>query len=358
MPEAPLVLQCWKGWDEGTDTNSANLGHPFSYEHALFGDAWFIGGDVEFGPFRLIPAVRDHNRAYEQPTAFLRITYKKMPETLSRIKADPEAVIQELNTSSDTSAYHGGDLKDEIAALAGLAVGGAFEAGPAIRRSRRGDSHDWTTPYITWRPVPRGGARDPLFFTLGARRTDDLELLKRLKGLDPEPLRELVRSARQRQVALQLVTHEPALSWLLLWFAVETVAAYWLSGPPCGKQRGDVGKRVPDFIKKFAPSQPPDRPHPNAQIEWTELSELMKVVYKHRNAALHDGIPFPSPMWQTPAPQHEEWAAPEERPTGAISELARWSPEDMALHLHVFEYVVRGSIKKWWEANCPRKATE
>ena len=48
--------------------------------------------------------------------------------------------------------------------------------------------------------------------------------------------------------------------------------------------------------------------------------------------------------------KHEQWDAASETPTGFRTHArdGTWVHEDVPLHLHVFEYIVRNALLDWW----------
>ena len=99
---------------------------------------------------------------------------------------------------------------------------------------------------------------------------------------------------------------------------------------------------------KFLPEPPPRRPKHHQHLwECKALKKTMKIIYRYRSKALHDGSPFPEPMCRPPG-----WPFPEERPMGLASQTqgAIWMAKDIPMMLHTFEYIVRKSLLKWWES--------
>jgi hypothetical protein len=185
------------------------------------------------------------------------------------------------------------------------------------------------------------------------------------------------------QDALWLIESEPELAWLLLVSSLEIAANEWQ------KERGDAVKRLEtskpelyefllhhedpeilrrvadsfadslgitrkfvDFVLEFLPSPPNDRPGELwAQFEWTQdnLRRAMKAIYSYRSKALHDGRPFPLPMCSLP--HHDRsWKAPAEIMTslGTSDGTGTWLKKDVPMHLHLFEYIAREVLLKWW----------
>jgi hypothetical protein len=208
-----------------------------------------------------------------------------------------------------------------------------------------------------------------------------LETLLRLK---PEAATCLIRSARLYQDALWLAESEPALSWLLLASAVETGAVYWRAEKEPALERfktakpklfdylskfddGNAAGRVADafndsfgvtrkfldFMLTFRPEAPTPRPAWGG-IDWSDqsLEAILKIVYRYRSKALHEGKPFPAPMCLPPL----RYAGPAltEKPHGDMSVSGgTWKEKDVPLLLHTFEYITRKVLLKWWSSMCP-----
>jgi hypothetical protein len=94
------------------------------------------------------------------------------------------------------------------------------------------------------------------------------------------------------------------------------------------------------------------RPPVKGQIAWDapNLKRIFSKIYEYRSSALHGGTPFPLPMC-LPALKPHGWDAPYEKPSGlAISSKGgTWRAEDVPILLHVFHYIVRGALLKWWQ---------
>jgi len=80
-----------------------------------------------------------------------------------------------------------------------------------------------------------------------------------------------------------------------------------------------------------------------------EIKEIAKLVYKHRCAALHEGIAFPASMCMPPMKcKKDNIITYQEKPTSMAASGAVFLSDDCPLLLHVFECVVRGCIINWW----------
>jgi hypothetical protein len=192
----------------------------------------------------------------------------------------------------------------------------------------------------------------------------------------------IVRAARLYQDALWVAESEPALAWVLFVSAVETAAGHWdiqADSPRTRLQasrpdieqllltKGDdqfvdsVAKLLTDsmgstrkfrtFLLKFHPDPPSERPHEYYQLLWDEptLKKAFDVIYRYRSKALHAGTPFPYPMCGPPSnvgrPYNE---VPEGLATAAYGGI--WTRKDVPMLLHLFEYIVRSALLRWWES--------
>ena len=120
-----------------------------------------------------------------------------------------------------------------------------------------------------------------------------------------------------------------------------------------------VTKKFVDFVITFRPPEPESSQwtqRPVASIDWSEasLKKILKIVYKYRSKALHEGRPFPVPMCE-PAHTGDDCASAE-KPRGHMSMGGGvWRDEDLPLLLQTFEYITRMTILNWWRAGAPRE---
>ena len=149
---------------------------------------------------------------------------------------------------------------------------------------------------------------------------------------------------------------EPELSWLMLVSSVETAANGWWKGQdddPEARLReskpelcaelasSDLGaairivaKHIADslgvtrkflsFLLQFLPDPPRERPAAEwCQHSWMkeEMRRTLRLVYKYRSQALHDGVPFPAPMCEPPLSLDPKWPAPCEKPIGLAASM-------------------------------------
>jgi hypothetical protein len=106
------------------------------------------------------------------------------------------------------------------------------------------------------------------------------------------------------------------------------------------------------FLQAHLPDAPAQRP-PVGKVDWSgkKIRVALSQIYEYRSLALHAGVPFPAPMCSPPFSVSHENETPTERPLGlaVASSGGVWKYEDLPMHLHVFAYIVRGALMKWWE---------
>ncbi len=173
---------------------------------------------------------------------------------------------------------------------------------------------------------------------------------------------------------------QPELSWLMFVSAVEVAAGQWRSAKDSDLERmqasrpdmvalltpyGDdlvqrVAKEIADymgstkafteFLINFVPAPPERRPDYN-QHSWEvpELTKTFKLIYKYRSLALHGGTPFPFPMCSQVHLLADGVYPEKPRGLGSQAKGAVWDAKDTPMLLHLFEYIVRKSLLKWWQ---------
>ena len=357
------------------------------YEHLMYSDAW-LTGEVSTGlePYSFLNLV-----SFPEEPGIVRPTFV--------IRWSLHVVFDRPNfDKTDASRYHGGEMIDEIAALASLKCGVRFRAGGLARRFEvRGDPKGRP---VAWgsRPEPGitiGNRRLVLPMVTGEHSIMGVEQLKSFPSLRPKQAIALVRSARLYQDALWLAESEPSLSWLMLVSAVETAANLWSRSADSPLDRfkdsrpglveyliatgidgladkvanefADVvgaGKKFREFLLKYLTEPPPKRPPNYVQADWSteSLGRAFRKIYDYRSKALHDGVPFPWPMCQPPVKYEKSWEAPEERPFGLGMSVsgAIWLGSDLPMLLQTFEYITRRALNAWWSdmaAECAQTIT-
>ena len=353
-------------------------------EIELFSDACFKGTEVDHGPYTLInaepfppiqPSYLMHGRLVLHYGSFL----------------DPNKDPTSHPNGTDTSMYHGGGLRDEMAALYSLCFGSRIKAGGTIRKQRPWDKY----------PKPRIPRPDetPIFshphderyllpWHIGEKKMGLVqEHINNYIKLKPRQASTLIRAARLYQDAVWLSENNPELSWLLLGSSVEVAADYAyternsdpvkqfkelkptlaeaLNGLGEDSQRaieivsshleGLIGstKKFRQFLCDFAPIEPPTERPPYQTIRWDKpsLKKVFNKIYDYRSKALHGGTPFPEPMCRPPEKGHKDKSFVEYPSVGIAGATlgSSWKAQDVPIHLHIFEYIVRYSLLRWWQ---------
>jgi hypothetical protein len=325
----------------------------------------------------LNPVAVQQRRGEFRPAIIVRVEH--------HLGDDPSEIINRMS-KTDQRWYHGGGLYDELAALTSLALGIRGKAGGVTRDF---DVDSGTDP----RGRPIGYAADPVDTppprrrvivrnALARRSLDEIRVFANLPAVSAAMAIAVVRAARLYQDALWISDTDPSLSWVLLVSAVEVAAIAWRrkNDPPVERMRaskptlepllrdygGDelvqrVAEEIADymgatrkfreFILKFVPNPPAERPGDAGQHPWDEptLKSTLDKVYRYRSQALHSGVPFPIPMCE-PGIIADGWTTPSEIPVGSAMEASggTWLQEDTPLLLNTFEYMTRGALLNWW----------
>lgn len=377
----------WRAQLEKSSPYSATEIQLFS--DASFISTSFIGPDVEHGPYSAI------NAEPFPPIEPRQLMHGRLIVRYEHY-LDPNQDPTIFAHSTDTSRYHGGTLSDEIAALYSLCLGVRLKAGGIVREFS--PENEYGKPRIP-RPdetpifFPPQDGRYILPWHPSERKLSDIQArINTYILLEPKQASVLVHATRLYQDAVWLAESDPEISWLLLVSAVEVAADYWYSKEnlsPDSRERlehfkpdlvqdlnnlkGDgaeaieivskhlegllgATKKIRCFLANFRPQEPPpDRPTPTYfQVDWDQpsLEKIFKKVYEYRSKALHGGTPFPKPMCRPPRLDYQNHL-PVERPDVGIATStlgASWKAEDVPVHLHIFEYVVRRSLLNWWQS--------
>ena len=300
--------------------------------------------------------------------------------------------VEDMQKKRD-DIYHGGNPVDEIAALASLALGVRLKAGGQTREFRVGENDD---PRGV--PMVFGSIRDPVIPVgnsslilpkscgsyMHRNIRQELKPFAKFPKISNSDATALVRAARLYQDALWIAESEPSLAWLMFVSAMEAAANHWRNslGNPSdivkeldpdlykiakGTKETDSANKVIcraaktlkatkkfiDFSMNFRPPPPPERPeHKWAQHSWKrkKFRATLSKIYDHRSRALHDGLPFPAPMCQPPViySRHDLPEIP--LGLGASSGYSTWPAKETPILLHTYEYIVRGSLLKWWNS--------
>jgi hypothetical protein len=362
----------WANWRAYLDGKQARSAHEFD----LYSDSVIHGTARDFGPYRVMNLVAGERRetALARPVMTLRIRYATNPN------------------SEDEDADHGKRHPDEMSALIALVLGIRLQAGGQTRYFDFGDNGE-----PLGNPRAQAEVQTPLMLQgawseiiAHARRTadlDELSLLDTYPQLDAAVATALIRSARLYQEALWISEREPWLAWLLLVSAVEVVANAHKHGGEASPvdllrefdpRLADVAQKYGDacvhdvaatqvkllgatkkflgFLQTFMPDPPENRPT-EYRVDWTwgGLIGLLKQIYRMRSEYLHAGVPFP---WQLRGAPESHESIPTERHPDHIEEARqrdgkRLCDADLPMHVHVFEYIVRGALVRWWQSVVP-----
>lgn len=338
-----------------------------AFEFPLFTDAHVVGNAVSIGPYLFLNSVAT-GRTPMKPALFVRV----------EVHIDNDLVPMD---ATDFTTYHGGEITDELAALASLALGRRMKAGTITRRfhDRYGDNRglpcaDEGYGQLTF--VQRGGLILPSARL--AASLADIEPLRALPTLPPATVVSLLRAARLYQESIWLCEADGAIAWLLMVSAIEAAARDFASDDdPISRLRNakpdivetienkcsdllapiaeefaptlGATKRFVDFLVRYLPPQPTVRP--SQEVSWTNtnLRRIFKTIYDYRSKALHAGIPFPAPMWMPP----DKRSGPYDECPSALATSTMggvWLAKDTPMHFHLFEYIARGAILNWLRA--------
>lgn len=371
--------QGWRNW------RSFAQGDPLRgrAEFMLYSDAPFVGHLPSVGPYALLNTIARARQVVNgcRPGLILRI---------DNHLADQTDITHATRT--DVSAYHGGEMDDELAAVVGLVLGRRLRSGGLVRRFDGDDPlgmplealHE---PPVLAPPSARHGGVLPAL-SHEADLQEALAPLLRYPGLGAAEAVALARAARLYQDALWVADVDPHLSWVLLVSAVEAVAAAGAAGEQDDEAEmylrkakptlfaildqpsqeglraavvdafGDtVGstRRFVRFLLAHLPEQPPNGPSTTFRIKWTSrgLADDLRTIYDYRSRALHAGLPFPEPMCSPPFQLDD--GTLEEKPSGlaAWAKSGTWMAKDLPMLLHVFSYIVRGSLLGWLATTAP-----
>ena len=300
---------------------------------------------------------------------------------------------------SDTGSYHGGDIVDEVSALAALFLGARLRPGGMSRIFGAVSSGDPLGRPVGWKKEKppqniRFKRRGPIVQSaVGFRSLELLRPLSLIVRLSPEQCIALVRAASFYNDALWICESEPELSWLMLVSAIEVVATSWDSsmGEPLERLQASrpefmealqalhvdapaivakefkdslgATRKFVDFCLAHMAAPPAMRPSSASQINWSAdfWRDALRKIYKYRSLALHAGIPFPAPLCEPPY-VHLGDPAPVERGTIALASATlggSWAAKDLPVNLNLFQQFVREAILTWLAASTwPSGASE
>ncbi|MEU0093875.1 hypothetical protein [Kribbella sp. NPDC006257] len=359
----------WQGFDAGEPEGE-------NYDDELHSDVEFAGGARDFGPFRLsavhreVPATQDVGLALVLHGGV-------------HVSLIPDVVINGKLAKPDSTAYHGGTMSDEVAALVSLIMGVRLRVAGTARLSgiHQPDDDPGRLPMLFEVPrLTRPGRGDDLIPAAVQRSTnlDDLDRLVSFPSLAEGAQVELVRAARSYASGLWWANEDPNLAWLQLVTAVEIAAKarqlsevdavallkdvweeLWTAIEPADDPvRQSVAyllapqiraaRAFRDFLADCAPEPPEIRPQ-FSPLDWTKIRQHAGKIYEHRSQALHAGKPFPMPMCERPGIEGPN--AIQEVPYGlnSGSNGAIWAAKETPMLLSTFEYIARGALLAWWD---------
>ena len=400
-PKGPLVYETWKAISVRGETASG------SYEVRLYTDAPIEEFyQREYGPYlfihtghpevegpQCVPALVLLMPDISNSIAGLYMTSNLVFHEPWEKETSDRPAVAPPDIQSDMHRYHAGVLHDEVAALTSLALGIRLKASGSVR---------WFDPYTgeKGRPTYRHDLSTPSYSRQFSTyvipdavtpRDFAPELLNAIPTLEPQAATALIKAARRYQQGLWLSESEPEETWEKLVDAVEAAAEYWnedvgqsvewLRGASAMQefvtlleQAGGeellgqaanliaplvkVTTRFIGFILHYLPPAPEQRPGIEGQVPWskTKLRDPLSTIYDYRSRSHHGGQAFPLPMCRPPE-RRDHWKAPAEKTLYLSTEhpTAVWRAEDTPLSLHMFAYLVRGSLCNWWQKRCPKR---
>jgi hypothetical protein len=365
----------WRNWRADASEAAERV------EVMLYTDAHVTGELRALGPYEFLNAIPATSGEIA-PTVVLRAMIRQPQRGLETPEGGFETPDE---VTTDASGYHGGNLFDELGALLSLALGIRCQSGGMTRR---------------W-PLTGGEEGDPLghpyefshrppYYPAPSSRGEPIPSLRRTVSLDdavpylaayPELEAAVatagLRAARLYQQAVWISRTDPSQAWVQLVSALEVAADSWLGKkwkpearleefwPELASDLEDLapGKRAAvaaklaslvkatqrflTFMKEFGPEAPTERPPPAFQVDWGQVQEALKVIYKYRSLALHAGTPFPAPMCEPP---HYIEGKASEIPIGLATATADavWTIADTPTLLSTFEWIARSALTKWW----------
>ena len=204
-----------QNWIEKNKAQSNRMTPREVYEYALYSDALFTG-----------QILLSH-----WPYAFLN-TLPIGASTINtaivlRVEMHLDGFDLPDLSKTDETVYFGGQLEDEIVALASLCLGVRLASGGISRMFRHG-SDPYGQP-AEWdrrlKPTLRFQREGPVLPDIrGSHSLNSLNRLESILRIEPERYISLVRACRLYGDALWISESEPHLAWLLLVSALETGA--------------------------------------------------------------------------------------------------------------------------------------
>lgn len=369
----------WRNWRAAKDGKDLNGG----FEYTLYTDALVVK-DAVTGPYRWIDTLAGASRrsiGHASPSIVLRAHIHLSDDEFSNLDIDWD--------KTDTQDYLDGDIGDELANLAALALRRRLRSGGITRRFDADETLG--EPMLGWHQQPRLAGPLPTHrstlegITEGVELADLTPLLERYPLLGKKDARALARAARLYGLGLWIADDDPAQAWLRLVSAVEVAADRAKAAKKLNSREriaqadpalaalieetsAELGDRLAahvaptikatnkflEFLKAWLPSPPNRRPE-FGELDWTwkDLEPGLRKIYGHRSEELHAGIPFPGPLCTTPAVDEKGVPTEKIHSFGVSSGGTVWTEEDLPMHLHTFAYIVGEALCKWWRSLGP-----
>lgn len=367
-------LENWKAFVEKRSTE-------YAYEIPLYSDAALrFFDELSAGPYRFLRS--GPSNTCEEPfrtIVVMRVDVHIRQEGHHRWLADLE--------KTEDSAYHGGDLDDEIAALLSLLLGIRLMKGSVTREF--GSRLDPRGIPVESGAIPTLVINSWHTIIPRLQREADVhelpDLFDRYPILEKPDALALVKAARQYQQAVWYADTDPNQAWLMLVSAIETAADHWWKkdstpveiledsnkklydllihegglslAQKVAEQVANVlgaSKKFREFVLHFLPGPPENRPSEIGRFPFgdtDQLREALNKIYSYRSHALHGGRPFPAPMCYYPSRYGGDDIISEVPGGLATSTLgSAWKHEDTPMVLHTFEHIVRTSLTAWWKS--------
>jgi len=347
-------------------------------EFSLYSDAQFVFEELAVGPYSFMNTMagggRDPRAGVLSRALVLRVDH--------HLEAG-EMLLDPVKPATQTTAFHGGWIDEELAALLSLSLGVRCRSGGMTRYWRTGGDVLGRPAEFTHRPPYAPAPEfDHAPVIPGVARRVDLrharELLLAYPRVPDQVAGRLVRAARLYQAALWGAEGDPSLAWLQLVSALEaalpktdpsranpmeSLVENWselaeiLDRAPLDV-RDDAARLLADQVKiqhrlrrlleKFPPSAPAQRPEVG-RIDWSNIADLTVKVYRHRSNALHAGVPMPAPMCNAPM-HYNEIAFENGGSSGHGAGDSTWKGSDIPMLLHTFVHIVGDVLRQWWAA--------
>jgi hypothetical protein len=389
MGAGPSAWRNWQAAEHGAPATGRS-------ESALYSDAELTGQvDNGLGPYRLLNTVStwEPRVGTRRLALILRVEHHLPHESMldEQIRQYNEGVKpgEDFSVKTRAEAYYAGWIDDELASLTSLALGVRLRSGGITRYWNDKDplgtpaEFQHRPPYL---PQPEFELSPRLPELIGPIALDTaVGLLGRYASLPGSVAVTLVRAARLYASAIWIAEDDARMAWLQLVGALEAAAADWVSSDeasPLDKLQAswpelaallggcsddvaaDVAERLVDltragwklrqFLRAYPPPEPTARPEPYDQVDWRRLGNAITTIYGHRSADLHGGTPIPGPLCAPPRVSRQEGSARVYAERGfsggvGIGDTV-WSADDLPMHLHVFAWIVRGTLLKWWQA--------